>query len=140
MVRQHKSDRPHINSQNSHAIGSLFVQACPPTFINSFSMLFRSLLSTAVLAVSLCADNVSAAKNGRFGQKARDAMNIGKRSANAVKHAPTTPIEDYRFLTNKTKGTVPSDRVGIIADLDGQHSAWRVYLMSTSTWARCTLA
>ena len=66
-------------------------------------MLFRSLLSTAVLAVSLCTDNAFAAKHGRFGQKARDAMNIGKRSANAVKHSLKIPVEDYQFLNNKTK-------------------------------------
>lgn len=66
-------------------------------------MLFRSLLSTAILAVSLCTDNASAAKHGRFGQKARDAMNIAKRSANAVKHSMKIPVEDYQFLSNKTK-------------------------------------
>lgn len=66
-------------------------------------MLFRSLLSTAVLAVSLCTDNAFAAKHGRFGQKARDAMNIGKRSANAVKHSVKIPVEDYQFLNNKTQ-------------------------------------
>ncbi|RAH52603.1 serine carboxypeptidase PepF [Aspergillus piperis CBS 112811] len=66
-------------------------------------MLFRSLLSTAVLAISLCTDNASAAKHGRFGQKARDAMNIAKRSANAVKHSLSIPVEDYQFLNNKTK-------------------------------------
>ncbi|PWY91150.1 serine carboxypeptidase PepF [Aspergillus heteromorphus CBS 117.55] len=66
-------------------------------------MLFRSLLSTAVVAVSLCADNVSALKPGRFGQKIRDAHDVGKRASNAVKRSESIPVEDYQFLTNKTK-------------------------------------
>ncbi|KAH8423180.1 putative pheromone processing carboxypeptidase (Sxa2) [Aspergillus melleus] len=64
-------------------------------------MLFRSLLSTAVIALSLGADNVSAAKHGPFGRKARDSL--AKRSPPPV-HKPTNhSTEGFRFLDHKTK-------------------------------------
>ncbi|KJK67289.1 Serine carboxypeptidase [Aspergillus parasiticus SU-1] len=66
-------------------------------------MLFNSIVPTAILAAALCTDNVSAAKHGRFGQKARDSLNLAKRAAEQQKASFKTPLDDFRFLTNKTK-------------------------------------
>lgn len=68
-------------------------------------MLFKSIVSTAILAAGLVTDNVSAAKHGRFGQKARDSLNLAKRAAEQQKSSFKTPLDDFRFLTNKTKCT-----------------------------------
>ncbi|PYH80689.1 serine carboxypeptidase pepF [Aspergillus uvarum CBS 121591] len=64
-------------------------------------MLFRSLLSTAVLAASLCADHASAGKLGRFAQRTRDAK-PAKRAGEVAKRSHSTPVEDYRFYNNAT--------------------------------------
>ncbi|GMG16960.1 unnamed protein product [Aspergillus oryzae] len=59
-------------------------------------MLFKSIVSTAILAAALCTDNVSAAKHGRFGQKARDSLNLAKRAAEQQKSSFKTPLDDFR--------------------------------------------
>jgi carboxypeptidase D len=67
-------------------------------------MLFGSVASTALLALSLCLDSASAAKHGRFGQKARDSL--AKRSSSSlVTHEPETRSrhKDFRFLNKDTK-------------------------------------
>lgn len=67
-------------------------------------MLFQSLLTTAVLAWSLLADNVSAnAKFGRFGQYARDSHNIAKRAPVSPRGKHGRSHDGFRFLSNKTK-------------------------------------
>ncbi|KAE8352258.1 Alpha/Beta hydrolase protein [Aspergillus coremiiformis] len=63
-------------------------------------MLLKSILSTAALAVSLCADNASA-KHGPFAQKARDSLS--RRAAQYPKAAPQNATGDFRFLTKDTK-------------------------------------
>ena len=65
-------------------------------------MLVKFLLTSALVVLSLCADNVFAASHGRFAQKARDRADRGKQAAE--RRAPDPPKEgDFRFLTDATK-------------------------------------
>ncbi|KAE8385419.1 hypothetical protein ETB97_011230 [Aspergillus alliaceus] len=65
-------------------------------------MLLKNIVSTAVLAISLCADN-AAAKHGPFGQRARDSLNLAKRSAERPRTAPKNGTDKFQFLTKTTK-------------------------------------
>jgi carboxypeptidase D len=67
-------------------------------------MLFGSVASTALLALSLCVDSASAAKHGRFGQKARDSL-TKRSSSSLVTHEPQTRSshKDFRYLNKDTK-------------------------------------
>ncbi|KAA8647348.1 hypothetical protein EYZ11_012953 [Aspergillus tanneri] len=65
-------------------------------------MLFRKLLSAAALVgVSLCVENVSATKHGRFGQMARDSL--AKRRSLASELPQPHSQRDFRFLNSQTK-------------------------------------
>ena len=84
----------------------LFLYSPPLGLLDLFPyrMLFTSVLTSAVLALSLGADTVAASKHGRFGQLARDPL---ERAKTAVEdgHAKTVrSTKDYRFLNDKTKG------------------------------------
>lgn len=61
-----------------------------------------NLLYTAA-ALSLCADNVSATSHGRFGQRARDSLNLAKRGAQTASESNSAAKEDFRFLNKKTQ-------------------------------------
>ncbi|KAL4781942.1 Alpha/Beta hydrolase protein [Aspergillus varians] len=61
-----------------------------------------NLLSTTLVALSLCADNVSAT-HGRFGQRARDSLNLAKRSSQGTTEPGKNEKHDFRFLNHKTK-------------------------------------
>ena len=67
-------------------------------------MLFGSVASTALLALSLCVDSASSAKHGRFGQKARDSL-TKRSSSSLVTHKPETRSnhKDFRYLNKDTK-------------------------------------
>lgn len=68
-----------------------------------FAMLFQPLVTTAVLAAGLLADNVAAF--GRFGRMSRDPYNLAKRAQRA--HPKLEQREQskqsFRFLNNNTK-------------------------------------
>lgn len=66
-------------------------------------MLFKSLLTWAVLALSLCADGASAAGHGRFGQRARERYDRAKRATERKSPPPDNQEEDFRFLKDDTK-------------------------------------
>ncbi|GES66077.1 serine-type carboxypeptidase F [Aspergillus terreus] len=63
-------------------------------------MLFRNLLSTTVLALSLGAGDVLA-EHGRFGRMARDSL--AKRTAPPVKKSHHQSHDHFRFLSHETK-------------------------------------
>ncbi|KKK15424.1 hypothetical protein P175DRAFT_0484905 [Aspergillus ochraceoroseus IBT 24754] len=66
-------------------------------------MRLNHLFSAAALAVAFCAENASAAKHGRFGQKARDSLNLAKRSSQSSSFTPEKRTkEHFRFLDKKT--------------------------------------
>ncbi|KAL3470311.1 serine carboxypeptidase PepF [Aspergillus californicus] len=63
-------------------------------------MRFNTLLSTAALAIGICSDNALAAQHGRFGQKARDALN--RRATTSEKTYEAKTSHAFRFLDKKT--------------------------------------
>ncbi|RHZ74867.1 hypothetical protein CDV55_102070 [Aspergillus turcosus] len=67
-------------------------------------MLFGSVVSTALVALSLGVDSVSAAKHGPFGRKARDSL-TKRSSASLVTREPEirSNHKDFRFLSKDTK-------------------------------------
>jgi carboxypeptidase D len=67
-----------------------------------------NVLSAAAVAVSLCTDYAAASSpHGRFGQRARDSVNLAKRASHL--HNATAsgklPKSDFRFLTDQTSRT-----------------------------------
>ena len=66
-------------------------------------MLFKSVLTSAVLALSLGVDTVVASKHGRLGQLARDPLERAKRAVDNGHAQPVRSTKDYRFLNEKTK-------------------------------------
>jgi carboxypeptidase D len=62
-----------------------------------------NLLSTAAVALAITADHASAAGHGPFAQKARDAINVAKRTIQNVTASGHHPKDDYRFLSKETK-------------------------------------
>ncbi|KAL3444712.1 Alpha/Beta hydrolase protein [Aspergillus insuetus] len=62
-----------------------------------------NLLSTAAVALTISADHVSAASHGPFAQKARDALNVAKRTTQNLTASGHHPKDDYRFLSKETK-------------------------------------
>jgi hypothetical protein len=96
-------------------------------------MLFGSVVSTALLALSLAADSASAAKHGPFGRKARDSLD--KRSSAAlVTREPETRSnhKDFRFLSKDTKRMYFVSCVAIDARL-----TWR--LPQPTSWTVCPM-
>jgi carboxypeptidase D len=67
-------------------------------------MLFKSVLTSAVLALSVGVDTVVASKHGRLGQLARDPLERAKRVVADGHVKPVRSTKDYRFLNEKTKG------------------------------------
>jgi carboxypeptidase D len=63
------------------------------------------LVSTAVLALALSADHGFAAGHGPFAQKARDALNVAKRTTQNLTASGHHPKDDFRFLSKETKRT-----------------------------------
>ncbi|KAL6230866.1 hypothetical protein BDW75DRAFT_248373 [Aspergillus navahoensis] len=68
-------------------------------------MKVNNLLSAAAVALSLYAEHAAASSpHGRFGQRARDSVNLSKRASHL--HNATAsgklPKADFRFLTDKT--------------------------------------
>lgn len=71
--------------------------------LSSYRMLFTSVLTSAVLALSLGVDTV-AASHGRLGQLAREPLERAKRAVDSGHAKPIRSTKDYRFLNDKTKG------------------------------------
>lgn len=67
-------------------------------------MLFTSVLTSAVLALSLGVDTVAASKHGRLGQLAREPLERAKRAVEDGYAKPVRSTKHYRFLNDKTKG------------------------------------
>lgn len=63
----------------------------------------RLNLLHAAAALTLCADSVSATSHGRFGQRARDSLNLAKRGAQTATESNHAAKEDFRFLNKKTQ-------------------------------------
>ncbi|KAL4890848.1 Alpha/Beta hydrolase protein [Aspergillus ambiguus] len=82
-------------------------------------MLLRNLLSTAVLALSLGAANVSA-EHGRFGQMARNSL--AKRTASPSKKPQAQSHDNFRFLSHETKPYLVSSLPDINFDLGEMYS------------------
>jgi carboxypeptidase D len=67
-------------------------------------MLLKSVLTSALLALSLGSDLVTASKHGRFAEKARASQERAKRAVEARNsHQHVKPHKDYRFLSKETK-------------------------------------
>lgn len=66
-------------------------------------MLFTSVLTSAVLALSLGADTVAASQHGRFGQLAREPLERAKRAVEDGHAKQVRSTKDYRFLNDQTK-------------------------------------
>lgn len=66
-------------------------------------MLLISILTPALVALSLGSDAVSAAKHGRFAERARAPLEKAKRAVEASQKKSSHSTEDFRFLNDKTK-------------------------------------
>ncbi|CAL5872611.1 uncharacterized protein PFLUO_LOCUS6876 [Penicillium psychrofluorescens] len=66
-------------------------------------MLFKSALTSALLALSLGSEVVTAAKHGRFAEKARAPQERAKKHFDASKNPGHSHHSDFRFLSSKTK-------------------------------------
>jgi carboxypeptidase D len=66
-------------------------------------MLLKSLLTSALLALSLGSDVATASKHGRFAEKARAPQEKAKRAIEARNHNHLKSNKDYRFLNKKTQ-------------------------------------
>ncbi|KAL2869621.1 putative pheromone processing carboxypeptidase (Sxa2) [Aspergillus lucknowensis] len=62
-----------------------------------------NLLSTAVVALALWADDALAAQHGPFGQKARNALSVAKRVSQSTTSSVKAPKDEFRFLTKETQ-------------------------------------
>lgn len=66
-------------------------------------MLLKSVLTSALLALSLGSDLAAAFKPGRFAEIARAPQEKAKRIVEARNHKPKKSDKDYRFLNKNTK-------------------------------------
>ena len=66
-------------------------------------MLLKSLLTSAILALSLGSDAVTAFKHGRFAEKSRAPQEKAKRAIEARNHKHEKSEKDYRFLGKHTR-------------------------------------
>lgn len=66
-------------------------------------MLLQSVLTSALLALSLGSDLAAASKHGRFAEMARAPQEKAKRIVEARDHKPKKSDKDYRFLNKETK-------------------------------------
>jgi carboxypeptidase D len=66
-------------------------------------MLLQSVLTSALLALSLGSDVADALKHGKFGQKSRVPQERAKRAIEARSEEKSNPKKDYRFLSKHTK-------------------------------------
>jgi carboxypeptidase D len=66
-------------------------------------MLLKSVVTSALLALSLGSEVVDASKHGKFGQKARVPQERAKRAIEARSEEKSHPKKDFRFLSNHTK-------------------------------------
>lgn len=63
----------------------------------------KSVLTSALLALSLGAETVEAAKFGRFGQLARAPLEQATRFIEASRCKPAQANDGFRFLSPKTQ-------------------------------------
>lgn len=68
-------------------------------------MLVKSVLTSALLALSLGSEAVEASKSkfGRLGKLARDPLERAQKTVMAAHHKPSRSEKGYRFLNEKTK-------------------------------------
>jgi carboxypeptidase D len=97
-------------------------------------MRIQNLLSTAALAVSLCAENAHAVGHGRFGQRARGSSNMAKRTALASKEPQRSSHDNFRFLNDETKCMIPTLSPRVNADTN-----MVIDSLSRGELARCAL-
>lgn len=107
-------------------------------------MLFQSVLTTAIIGLSLCVDDVFASNHGRFGQKAREYYDRAKRASSHATHQAHHQ-HNFRFLNHHTKRKTPLNRVYHLSSAKTN----TLTLKTTSSiicprlilmWARCTPA
>ncbi|KAJ6090892.1 hypothetical protein N7499_003606 [Penicillium canescens] len=65
-------------------------------------MLLKSVVTSALLALSLGSEVVDASKHGKFGQKARVPQERAKRAIEARSEEKSHPKKDFRFLNKNT--------------------------------------
>ncbi|KAB8069999.1 Alpha/Beta hydrolase protein [Aspergillus leporis] len=85
-------------------------------------MRIQNLLSTAALAVSLCAENAHAVGHGRFGQRARGSSNMAKRTALASKEPQRSSHDNFRFLNDETKSYLVESLPDVPYDIGEMYS------------------
>ncbi|KAE8373249.1 Alpha/Beta hydrolase protein [Aspergillus bertholletiae] len=66
-------------------------------------MRFQGFLPTAILAISLCSDNVGASKHGRSNQPMHEPSTPGKSASRSSDEPQLRPHENFRFLNDKTR-------------------------------------
>jgi carboxypeptidase D len=66
-------------------------------------MLLKSVLTSALLALSLGSDVAAAFKHGRFAEKARAPQEKAKKAIEARNQNHERSHKDFRFLSKKTK-------------------------------------
>ncbi|CEJ55874.1 Putative Carboxypeptidase 5 [Penicillium brasilianum] len=85
-------------------------------------MLFKSVLTSAVLALSVGVDTVAASEHGRFGQLARDPLERAKRAVDNGHAKPIRSTKDYRFLNKNTKKNLVSHLPDVPFDIGEMYS------------------
>lgn len=66
-------------------------------------MQIKTLLTSALVALSLGADTVAASKHGRFAQLSRAPMEKAKRAVQATVEHVARSTKKFRFLSSKSK-------------------------------------
>lgn len=83
-------------------------------------MLLKSVLTSALLTLSLGSDLVAASKHGRFAEIARAPQEKAKRAIEARNQKHVKSDKDYRFLNKNTKrecGAISWSAGNILMDL-----------------------
>ncbi|KAJ5294471.1 hypothetical protein N7508_009292 [Penicillium antarcticum] len=85
-------------------------------------MLLKSVLTPALLALSLGSGVVDASKHGKFGQKARAPQERAKRAIEARNEENSHPKKDFRFLSKHTKPYLVDSLPDVPFDLGEMYS------------------
>ncbi|KAJ6088916.1 hypothetical protein N7499_004167 [Penicillium canescens] len=85
-------------------------------------MLLKSVVTSALLALSLGSEVVDASKHGKYGQKARVPQERAKRAIEARSEEKSHPKKDFRFLSKKTKPYLVDSLPDVPFDLGEMYS------------------
>ncbi|KAJ5174867.1 uncharacterized protein N7482_000744 [Penicillium canariense] len=85
-------------------------------------MLFTSVLTPALLALSVGIEAVAASSHGRFGQLARDPLERAKRVVENAHAKPVRSKNDFRFLSHKTKPYLVNNLPDVPFDIGEMYS------------------